>query len=106
MNNDKRGDYVTRETILELLSDDEVAQVSTAETAAHLVNGDEYLDLEHLNLGVQQAYGTATPTGNVLPKKSVHGPTWTKIAALLKAQPIVTKLSKSNGAEHKPLPLA
>ena len=106
MKNDKRTDYVTRETILELLSDDEVAQVSTAETAAHLINGEEYLDLEHLNLGVQKAYGTTTPTGSVLPRKSVHATTWTKIAALLKAQPVATKPGKSKDAKREPLPLA
>jgi hypothetical protein len=106
MKNDKRADYVTRETIIDLLSDDEVAQVSTAEAAARLVNGEEYLDLEHLNLGVQQAYGTTTSTGNVLPKKSVHGATWTKIAALLQAQPMATKPSKSKDAKREPHPLA
>jgi len=79
MTNDNRTAYVTRESVLKLLSDDEVAKVSTAETAARLPDGDEYLDLEHLDKGVQRAGGSATPMGHVLPKKAVHADTWSKI---------------------------
>ena len=42
----QRTEYITRDTILRLLSDDEIARVSTAETAAHLAKDDEYIDLE------------------------------------------------------------
>lgn len=51
--NQQRREYVTRDRILKLPSDDEVASVTTAETAAHLSDGDEYLDLEQLNQGVR-----------------------------------------------------
>ena len=43
MNNDTRTEHVTRENILMLLSDDEVASVSTAETKARPRIGEEYL---------------------------------------------------------------
>jgi len=86
MSNDEKAAYVTRETILKLLTNDEVAKVSTAETAARLPSGDEYLDLEHLELGVQRAGGTATPMGRVLPKNAVHANTWGKIVAQLPTQ--------------------
>jgi hypothetical protein len=79
MKNDQRNDYVTRDHILGLLSDAEVASVSTAETAAKLSDGDEYVDLEHLRQGVQRAHGTATNIGGVLPRKAVHEKTWTQI---------------------------
>lgn len=79
MNNDKSRAYITREAILQLLSDDEVANVSTAETAAHLADGDEYLDLEQLDLGVQWASATTPPMGRVLPCAAVHPMTWVKI---------------------------
>lgn len=85
MSNDKRADYVIRDHILNLLSDVEVASVSNAETAARLANGDEYLDLEHLDQGVQRAGGPATPMGRVLPKKAVHETTWVKILSHLTA---------------------
>ena len=85
MKNDERSDYVTRDKILKLLSDDEVASVSTAETAAHLLDGDEYLDLEQLEKGVQRSPGTATPMGRVLPRKAVQESTWDKILTQLSA---------------------
>jgi hypothetical protein len=37
------------------LSNDEIAKASTAESASVLTEGAEYLDLEHLNRGVQRA---------------------------------------------------
>ena len=85
MKNDERTAYVTRDSILKLLSDDEVARVSTAETVARLPDGDEYLDLEHLDQGVRHAGGTGVPMGRVLPRKAVHADTWVKILAQLAA---------------------
>jgi nucleotide-binding universal stress UspA family protein len=86
MKNDKRIEYETRDGILKLLTDQEVARVSTAETAAHLSPGDQYLDLEQLALGVKQAGdagGTTTPMGRILPRKAVQEDTWAKILAQL-----------------------
>jgi hypothetical protein len=83
MKSDNRAAYVTRDAILKQLSDAEVACVSTAETAAGLVDGDEYLDMEHLDRGVRRAPG-GTPMGRVLPRKAVHEDTWRKIVAQLK----------------------
>jgi hypothetical protein len=85
MKNDKRTEYLTRESILSLLSDAEVALVSTAETEPRLLEGDEYLDLEHLDLGVRRARGLTSPTGSLLPKKAVHNETWSKIVRQLPA---------------------
>ncbi|MEP7307486.1 MAG: hypothetical protein ABJA98_18435 [Acidobacteriota bacterium] len=83
MTTDQRTELVTRDRILNLLADDEVAKVSMDENAPRLVDGDEYLDLEQLEQGVQRAGGTATPMGRVLPRKSVHPTTWSKILAVL-----------------------
>jgi hypothetical protein len=85
MKTDQRSVYLTRDSILKLLSDDEVATVATAETATHLPDGDEYLDLEQLNQGVQRAPRKTTPMGRVLPKKAVQEKTWKKILAQLPA---------------------
>jgi putative heme transporter len=84
LKNDMRSENVVREGILELLSDEEVARVSTAEAAVRLAEGDEYLDLEQLGLGVRKALGATAPMGRVLPRKAVHGSTWLKILAQLK----------------------
>ncbi len=83
LKNDKQTEYATRDSILQLLSDDEVARVSTAETAARLADGDEDLDLKQLDQGVRHAQGTATPMGRVLPRKAVHANTWSKILTQL-----------------------
>jgi len=68
---------------MNLLSDEEVARVSTAETAARLLDGDEYLDLEQLGDGVRHAQSTPTPMGRVLPRSAVHQDTWNKILSQL-----------------------
>ena len=86
MKTDKRTDYVSRDSILKLLSDDEVASVSTAETAAKLADGDEYVDLTQLAQGVQRAHGTGTPMGRVLPRKAVHEKTWSDILTQLQVR--------------------
>lgn len=85
--NAARTEYITRDTILKLLSDNEVARVSTAETAAQLVEGDEYVDLEQPDRSVLKAVGNYTDTkmGSVLPRKAVMDGTWRKIQALLAA---------------------
>jgi len=92
MKNDKRSEYVTRDSILRLLTDDEVAKVTTAETAARLADGAEYLDLEHVDQGVQResASRTNAPMGRVLPRQAVHEKTWKKILALVPAPAAAT----------------
>jgi len=82
----KAADMMTRDTILKMLSDDEVAKVSTAETAPKMAEGDEYVDLEQLPRGVQHAHGAHTPMQNVLPRKAVHEKTWSKILKELHTQ--------------------
>jgi hypothetical protein len=83
MNNNKLFEYITRTSILNLLSDEEAASVSIAETAACLSDGDEYLDLERLDQGVQRTNRTAAPMGFVLPRKAVYADTWRKILTRL-----------------------
>jgi hypothetical protein len=78
-----RDEFVTRDTILGLLSDEEVARVSNAEAAEALSVGDEYLDLEEIAQGVHCASGAPLPMGSVLPRRSVHANTWTRILARL-----------------------
>jgi hypothetical protein len=80
-----RASEVTRDAILKLLSDEETARVSTAEGAAGLVEGAEYLDLEHLDQGVQRAKeASAVTMGHVLPRSAVRDETWRKILTQLK----------------------
>jgi hypothetical protein len=85
MNTNAKAEHVTREKILMLLSDDEVASVSTAETKVRPLDGEEYLDLEDLEQGVRSALGTIPPMGNMLLRRSVHKDTWAKIQKQLAA---------------------
>lgn len=86
MKADKRPEYITRDTILKLLSDEEIARVSTAEAAIQLADGEEYVDLEEPDQGVRRALGkAAVPMGHVLPRKAVHEHTWRQIVGLLSA---------------------
>jgi hypothetical protein len=82
----KQADYVRRDAILKLLSEDENQRVSMAETAPRLAKGEEYIDLERLDLGVQLAH-RAIEMGHVLPRAAVHDNTWTAILKYL-ATPI------------------
>lgn len=77
---------VTRESILKLLSDEEVARVCTAETQDQLATGEEFLDLKHLERGVRRSRPPAgvlssVSMARVLPRKALDEATWTKIVA-------------------------
>ena len=85
MNTDSKTEHVTRENILMLLSDDEVASVSTAETMVRPLDGEEYLDLEDLEQGVRSAIGTTPQMGRLLLRRAVHQNTWEKIQKQLAA---------------------
>ena len=81
----ERADHIARDTILKLLSDEENAKVSSAEGSAGLAQGEEYLDLEHLDRGIQRADSAMTKgtIGHIVPRRAVHGETWSKILAQL-----------------------
>jgi hypothetical protein len=71
--------------MLKLLSDKEVASVGIAETVNRLGDGDEYVDLGHLELGVRRASRKAPSMRRVLPRKNVQEATWAKIVEQLDA---------------------
>ena len=70
--------------ISKLLSNDDIAKVSSAEAASGRTEGGEYLDLEHLGDGCSARQGRAKVTmGHALPRSAVSGETWRKILAQL-----------------------
>jgi len=78
------ADLTARDEILKLLSDEEVAKVSSAECATGLANGVAYLDLAHLDRGVQTAgILNKLNAGDVIPRNAVSAETWKKITATL-----------------------
>ena len=79
-----RTEFVARDTILKLLSNEETAKVSSAEAASGLADGAEYLDLEHIDQGIQRANAsTKVVMGHVVPRQAVSDATWSKILAHL-----------------------
>jgi hypothetical protein len=60
MTDASRATCLTRDTMLKLLSDEEVARISTAETMPALSDGAEYLDLENFDRGVQLGFNRSS----------------------------------------------
>ena len=84
MSTSARDELSTRNSIMMLLSDEETARVTTAEAGASLVEGSEFLDLEHLDRGIQRVSGAATPEmAEVIPRSAVGNDTWSKIVTRL-----------------------
>lgn len=83
MSNVQRADFLTRNSILSALTDDEVASVCKAESAAHLANGEEFVDLAQLAKGVRSASTSDADLGTVLPRSAVPEATWQKIVGQL-----------------------
>ena len=87
MKTDKLQEYVIRQEVMKLLSEEEVAKVNLAETTACLREGQEYLDLERTVQGVRWASRASVPTGRVLPRDAVPASTWGKILVLVNQAP-------------------
>ena len=82
MSHEKR-ENITRDTILALLSDAEVARVSRAEDEPRLVEGDEYVDLDDADSGVHQVHETSPKPRRALPRSAVADETWAKIVRVV-----------------------
>ncbi len=76
----KGSTYLRRHAVLELLSDEEVARVSNAETAAQLADGEDYIDLARPERGALRASAsTKISLAEVLPRSAVSEETWAKL---------------------------
>lgn len=87
MTSSDRSRDVMRDAILQLLSPSEVDTIVSSTTKARLGNGDEYVDLHHLELGVQRIRGAARPTGEVVVRKAIYEDTWRRVVRQLAATP-------------------
>jgi hypothetical protein len=74
-----------RNLILRTLWEDPIAAVLGRAIPERLGKGEEYIDLQRLQAGVQRALHMMAPTGGELPRKAVQAGTWTKILAQLEA---------------------
>lgn len=77
---DKRQENITREEILDMLSDEEVSMESVAEEPRQLIEGDEFIDLEHLDKGIQEVhFNTKVNPSKVIVRSAIRDVTWDKI---------------------------
>jgi hypothetical protein len=83
MKRDERTRYLMRHRILKLLSKGEIARVCTSESTVRIEDGDEYLNLEAIGLGVRVALGADAAEGRLLSRKAVRQETWRKILRVL-----------------------
>jgi hypothetical protein len=83
MSHDAKREAITREAVLALLSDAEVAKVSRAEDEPRLIEGDEYVDLEDPSAGVRQVHAKSARPRTALPRSAVSDATWGKIVGLV-----------------------
>jgi len=72
-------EFVTRDSILKELAEDELKSVKKAEREERLQPGEEFLDLERLDAGVQRGPNTTAAMADVLPRRSVRPETWSRI---------------------------
>lgn len=94
MTNNTGNSHLTRDTILKLLSNEELARVVTVASGASLAEGDEYLEIEQPNRGIRRSVGSSTlPAGRLLLRKAVLATTWQRILTLLAGR-------ESNGASR------
>jgi hypothetical protein len=72
-----------REGILRELWADPIAGTLWRAIPARLRKGEEYLDLQHLERGVQRAEAAMSPTGGELPRVAVEQRTWVRLLTYL-----------------------
>lgn len=72
-----------REGIMQALWGDPIARITCRDIPARLRRGDEYVDLQNLEAGVQRARRTMSPTGGELARRAVRPDTWEKLLAYL-----------------------
>lgn len=74
-----------RDAILAVLWADPIAAVSGQDIPVRLQRGEEYVDLQRLEAGIQRAAANMSPTGGELSRKAVRSATWEKLVAHLDA---------------------
>jgi hypothetical protein len=80
MSGPTRVDLSARISIMMLLTDQETARVTTAEAGARIADGEEFLDLEQLERGIQSAASrTPLAMGHIMPRSAVGNDTWKRI---------------------------
>ena len=73
-----------REAIVNLLNGLDLSRTATAEDGPRLAAGEEFVDLDHLDRGIQTAGPGSPPTMHTsVPRNAVSADTWQRISSLL-----------------------
>lgn len=72
----------SRDSVCSLLTAPERASVSDG-ASTRLTQGEEYVDLLHIDRGVCRAVATTTVTGQVVARRAVHADSWRRVLAHL-----------------------
>lgn len=103
MTTKKEYEFISRDNLLKILSDDEATRFRTKVPAMQLGAADEFIDLMEIEKGVQLA-GELNPT-DVLARKVLHENTWAKIVTNVNAWKAMSALdarpSKSAASPSK-----
>ncbi|HEX2732028.1 MAG TPA: hypothetical protein VHM70_10490 [Polyangiaceae bacterium] len=83
MTKDEQTRTLIRDRVLKLLSDSEVANVSSTEALNGLAVGEEYIDLVAIDRGVCRSNGDQIVMGHLLPRRAVRNNTWLAIVSEL-----------------------
>lgn len=74
-----------KDEILMLLTDAEIGKVSMAETKTSLPASEQYIDLDHLDAGIQTSSDKGmSALANIIPRSAVAPKTWDKIVTRLR----------------------
>jgi len=73
------AEFAIRRTIMDLLSEAEIARLCAGTSLEELGKGDEYLDLVRLDLEVQRVSDRVVPSGTLLARRGVNEQVWREI---------------------------
>lgn len=84
MSYDHPNENLSRDSIFKVLWDDDLDRLGRSKMPVRLDRGDEFVDLQLLERGVQRAISVMVPTGGVLARKAVEAHTWSRILEQLR----------------------
>jgi hypothetical protein len=84
MKPDLLAEYRVRRQVVELLSDGEAAQLEKVLATGILQDGEEYIEVDHVSLGVQRARpGMLLGRSRLILRRALDAGTWSQLVSLL-----------------------
>jgi hypothetical protein len=84
MKPDLLTEYRVRRQVVELLSEAEAARLQTVLSSGVLQDGEEYIEVDHVSLGVQRAPAGMLPgRSRLILRRALDAGTWSQLVTLL-----------------------